>query len=124
MSFDPITLAMAKPKVIDLCKYGIGQAMVGLFAQGGGETTLEDVGDFWEQMFASREKNVALSFAFYGLDVNVSGIARCFTSEVCTQVCCSFLFRDSGVVYDASATIQRSSLNARDAYIFVKATSL
>ena len=47
MSFDPITLALAlaKPNVLDLDKYGMGEVLSGLIAAGGGNDNGDLDGD-------------------------------------------------------------------------------
>ena len=51
---DIMTLAMAKPKVIDLDSYGIGFAILYLFANGGGTQELKVVGTFWDDIATNR----------------------------------------------------------------------
>lgn len=59
MAFDPITLAMAKPKVIDLDSYGINIANVVM--SGGGKLEIENTEEMWETINAKR--NVVMTCA-------------------------------------------------------------
>lgn len=57
--FNPITLAMAKPKVIDLDSYGINIANVVM--SGGGKFEIENTKEMWETINAKR--NVVMTCA-------------------------------------------------------------
>lgn len=78
MSFDPITLAMAKPKAIDLDKYGIGEVVLGLFASGGGRYEMADNNGFWDAVNTDKQLRFVIDASAMGAVVKAD--VTCYTS--------------------------------------------
>ena len=102
---DIVTLAMCKPKVIDLNDYGmnptnIGMVVLSLANQGGGTMTIDNVGSFWDDVTADKQLVLKMDYPG-GFDIKSSGVVllRNTTSNNVIQV--SF----SALLYDASSGI-------------------
>lgn len=75
---DLITLAMCKPKVINLSAYGDGStsvetALMVLIGQGGGSVTIPNVGNFWNDV--STDKQLVLTMMFGTDELVFSGFS-------------------------------------------------
>jgi len=120
MSFDPITLAMAKPKVIDLDEYGIGVAILYLFANGGGTQTLENVGQFWSDISTDKELRLEMNYSEWRFVIDQC--ARMMEPGFgAVQLSYGFLVTDEeGTSYEIKVSIVRTATGG--AYVTVKAT--
>lgn len=82
-----------KPKVIDLDKYGIGEAIVGLAESGGGSQKMErteNISKFFADINTDREPRLKMSFDVYTITVD-----QCFRASMngqVVQIGYSFLF--------------------------------
>ena len=105
MSYDPITLAMAKPKVIDLDKYGIGVAILYLFANGGGTQTLENVGQFWADISTDKELRLEMSYSEWRFVIDQCA-RMIYPDGKANQLSYGFLVTDEeGTSYNISVSI-------------------
>ena len=133
MSFDPITLAHAKNytdekvaeagnagggntgggvSVVDLDQYGIGQGILALFANGGGEGTVSSLNAFWEAMSTDSDVHLTLVYtdeeAEESYTFRIAGVTRAFSSNICFNVSFAFTVADAmGNTYHISVMITR-----------------
>ena len=98
MGFDPIMMAMANPKVIDLSEYrsvggtSIADEIEMLFMQGGGAAEFYSMGgSLWSEIDTKKPLriNIPLSFAFVQID-GVVAIRDADTKKP-YMLCCSFM---------------------------------
>ena len=114
---DMMTLAMAKPKVIDLDKYGIGNVILGLFASGGGTQILGNMGQFWADISTDKELRLIMKYdPFYFV---IDQCARMIGSSA-VQLSYNFLVtNETGTSFNISVSIVRNDGNA---VVIVKVT--
>lgn len=98
---DLITLAMAKtyadskqPVVVDLDKYNLGQTILGLFAQGGGQTTLQNIEGFWDELSTDREVQLKMAYSVYTVDMTCTNRIWLITGK-CGGASCGFTLIDN-----------------------------
>ena len=127
---DFVTLALAKKytdeKVaegggvnIDLDKYGIGSALLGLFAQGGGTTTIENVdGDenttnFWDKASSNPAADTVLLMSLEGITLFIRGVTKSVTADAqCVSLSFSVLLSSGGTSYILNVQIVRVDAGA------------
>lgn len=140
MSFDPITLALAKEytdeKVgeggggvvaINLDRHGISAALLNLFAQGGGDTTLEDVThealgiNFWDSASAAAASDIALTMVVENSTMIIRGITMVVNNYdgQCTSMSFSFLISSYETTYMLNAQIVRHDSGGASIYLKV-----
>ena len=115
MSFDPITLAMAKPKVIDLDKYGIGEVISALFASGGGEQIIQ-VGNFFGDV--STDRVLRLEMEAYGAHFAIDQCVRSIAEGEVVQIGFSFMTFYDGI-YNINVAIVKVVDSRAQVYVTV-----
>jgi hypothetical protein len=114
---DILTLAMAKPKVIDLDEYGIGQYILYLFSQGGGTHTVEGVSGFWDAVNTNRP--IEVRTLAEGETICVNGVTKVVNGNgACTQLSFSIMLDYFNTVYTINVNMKK--LDETKAIITVK----
>ena len=80
---DLITLAR-KPKVIDLDEYGIGELILGLMSQGGGDIRIDSPKDFWQAV--NTKNGLRLRMVYTNLVAEITGITQFYNSGKCVGI--------------------------------------
>ena len=63
-------------KVIDLDQYGIGEAIIGLFAQDGGQVELQDTDAFWGALGDDTNVDVRMYLNYRGTVLELCGVSK------------------------------------------------
>lgn len=110
---DMITLALAKPKHINLDDYGITDVLLGLFQQGGGSFTAKDDRTFWDEV--NTDRPLKLSFTFTPINrVTVSGVTTVSneSGKFNAQVSFECVIKHGDVFYRVAAMLE--NMNASE----------
>ena len=90
---------------IDLDKYGIGSVLLELFAQGGGNTTLESVDgpehlrNLWDVASDQPDADIILTMRVGVTVLVIRGVTKSFIDTQCTSLVFSTLLSDGGSSY-------------------------
>ena len=99
------------PLVIDLDQYGIGSAILGLFQQGGGQTNIDNVPQFWNEVATNKPLRMTMAFdvATIWIDQSVRVIVEATASVV--QLAFAFSIFNNGGIYNVSVALLNGGAN-------------
>lgn len=118
MGYDPIEANQAASmalsalrKTIDLDKYGIGEAIFGLFGNGGGSVIVGSSNKFWDDVATDRV--LRMEMTVLNMRLAIDQCVHTHLNDIVMQVAFSFTIADGEQLYTVSASLTNSGTDTK-----------
>lgn len=118
MGYDPIEANQAASmalsalrKTIDLDKYGIGEAIFGLFGNGGGSVIVGSSNKFWDDV--ATDCVLRMEMTVLNMRLAIDQCVHTHLNDIVMQVAFSFTIADGEQLYTVSASLTNSGTDTK-----------